>query len=193
MQAYLQEFTDTVGTKSFLNAENNYPALHGVQTNLFKFFLPLAFRIANKDGVSSFIHPEGVYDDPNGGKLRAAMYPRLRLHAQFINELKLFDIDHHVFFSLNVYGATRGHVAFNNVSRLYHPSTLAECFSKNDDKAPLPLERNEQGTWNLVGHPDRIVPVDDETLKLFAWTMDPRTAPQRSSPSMRRTIRVLGS
>ena len=177
LQAYLQEFTDTVGTKSFLNAENNYPALHGVQTNLFKFFLPLAFRIANKDGVSSFIHPEGVYDDPNGGKLRAAMYPRLRLHAQFINELKLFDIDHHVFFSLNVYGATRGHVAFNNVSRLYHPSTLAECFSKNDDKAPLPLERNEQGTWNLVGHPDRIVPVDDETLKLFAVLYDDEGVP----------------
>ena len=181
LQAYLQEFTDTVGTKSFLNAENNYPALHGVQTNLFKFFLPLAFRIANKDGVSSFIHPEGVYDDPNGGKLRVAMYPRLRLHAQFINELKLFDIDHHVFFSLNVYGATREHVAFNNVSRLYHPSTLAECFSKNDDKAPLPLERNEQGTWNLLGHPDRIVTVDDETLKLFATLYDGEGTPARQA------------
>ena len=172
LQAYLQEYTDTIGTKSFLNAEANYPALHGVQTNLYKFFLPLAFRIANKNGVSSFIHPEGVYDDPNGGKLRAAMYPRLRLHAQFINELKLFDIDHHVFYSLNVYGARWEHVAFNNVSRLYHPSTLAECFAKRDDKAPLPLERNEQGTWNLVGHPDRIVPVDDETLKLFAALYD---------------------
>lgn len=181
LQAYLQEFTDTVGTKSFLNAENNYPALHGVQTNLFKFFLPLAFRIANKNGVSSFIHPEGVYDDPNGGKLRAAMYPRLRLHAQFINELKLFDIDHHVFYSLNVYGARREHVAFNNVSRLYHPSTLTECFSKNDDKAPLPLERNEQGTWNLVGHPDRIVTVDDETLKLFATLYDGEGTPARQA------------
>lgn len=184
LQAYLQEFTDTVGTKSFLNAENNYPALHGVQTNLYKFFLPLAFRIANKDGVSSFIHPEGVYDDPNGGKLRAAMYPRLRLHAQFRNTLGLFDIDGRNLYSLNVYGSRADNVSFNTVATLFHPSTLEESLALVDRQSavsPLPLERNEQGTWNTQGHPDRVVPVSDDTLKLFASLYDEPGTPSREA------------
>ena len=186
LQAYLQEFTDTVGTKSFLNAENNYPALHGVQTNLYKFFLPLAFRIANTKGVSSFIHPEGVYDDPNGGKLRAAMYPRLRLHAQFRNTLGLFDIDGRNLYSLNVYGSRADNVSFNTVATLFHPSTLEESLAlvvgrSQSAVSPLPLERNEQGTWNTQGHPDRVVPVSDDTLKLFASLYDEPSTPSREA------------
>lgn len=184
LQAYLQEFTDTVGTKSFLNAENNYPALHGVQTNLYKFFLPLAFRIANTKGVSSFIHPEGVYDDPNGGKLRAAMYPRLRLHAQFRNTLGLFDIDGRNLYSLNVYGSRTDRVSFNTVATLFHPSTLEESLTLVDRQSAasaLPLERNEQGSWNTTGHPDRVVPVSDDTLKLFASLYDEPGTPSREA------------
>lgn len=184
LQAYLQEFTDTVGTKSFLNAENNYPALHGVQTNLYKFFLPLAFRIANTKGVSSFIHPEGVYDDPNGGKLRAAMYPRLRLHAQFRNTLGLFDIDGRNLYSLNVYGSRTDRVSFNTVATLFHPSTLEESLTLVDRQSAasaLPLERNEKGSWNTTGHPDRVVPVSDDTLKLFASLYDEPGTPSREA------------
>ena len=182
--AYLQEYTDTIGTKSFLNAEANYPALHGVQTNLYKFFLPLAFRIANTKGVSSFIHPEGVYDDPNGGKLRAAMYPRLRLHAQFRNTLGLFDIDGRNLYSLNVYGGRQDKISFNTISTLFHPSTLEDslsCVDRHLAVSPLPLERNERGTWNTQGHPDRVVHVTDDTLKLFVSLYDEPGTPSRAA------------
>lgn len=187
--AYLREYAETTGTKAFLGAACNYPTLAGVQTNLFKFFLPLAFRLGNASGVASFVHPEGVYDDPNGGLLRATMYPRLRLHAQFINELKLFDIHHCVMYSLNVYGPEREAVAFRNVSRLYHPSTLEDSLrmvpaaapAGKTSEAPLPLERNEQGTWNLVGHSDRVVNVNDDTLTLFATLYDDAGTPSRQA------------
>ena len=182
--AYLREFTETTGTKSFLNASVNYPSLAGVQTNLYKFFLPLAFRIANTKGVSSFIHPEGVYDDPNGGKLRAAMYPRLRLHAQFRNTLGLFDIDGRNLYSLNVYGSSVDNVSFNTVATLFHPSTLEDSLALVDRQSavsPLPLERNEQGTWNTQGHSDRVVPVSDDTLKLFASLYDEPGTPSREA------------
>ena len=33
---------------------------------------------SNPKGVAGFLHPEGIYDDPNGGLFRAAIYPRLR-------------------------------------------------------------------------------------------------------------------
>ena len=43
-----------------------------------------------------FLHPEGVYDDPNGGASARGALSAARYHFQFHNELKLFaEIDHH--------------------------------------------------------------------------------------------------
>lgn len=192
LSAYLDEYSSTVGTKAFIGAGGNYPTLVSCQANLYKNFVPLAFRIAADAGVTSFIHPDGVYDDPNGGKLRMEIYPRLRLHAQFINELKLFDIHHCVVYGLNVYGQKDESVHFRNVSKLYHPSTLDESLTRKDASAPLPLERNEKGTWNLVGHPDRVVSVDDETLALFAALYDEEgTSPREARLPALFTSRFL--
>ena len=180
--AYLDEYTVTTGSKSFLNSAANYPELKGVQTNLFKFFLPLAFRVNSAAGVSGYIHPEGVYDDPNGGKLRALMYPRLRLHAQFKNELYLFeDVGHPALFSLNLYGRERDLVSFKTICKLLHPTTLESSLMSNDVSATLPLVRTADGKWNLMGHPLRIVNVNDETLGLFAALYDEPGTPSRQA------------
>jgi hypothetical protein len=49
--------------------------------------LPAAgLALGAQKGVSGFLHPEGIYDDPKGGQLRAAVYPRLRAHFQFQNQ-----------------------------------------------------------------------------------------------------------
>lgn len=61
---YFSEFEKISGEQSFLNAIQNYVDLRGQQTNLFKCFLPLAWMCNNGYGVSAFIHPDGVYDDP---------------------------------------------------------------------------------------------------------------------------------
>jgi hypothetical protein len=175
--AYLAEYTATTGQKAFLAAETNYPALKGVQTNLFKFFLPLAFRIVAPHGVAGYVHPEGVYDDPNGGDLRAVIYPRLRLHAQFQNELKLFaDAYGRMAFSINVYGQPR-EISFFSIAKLLHPSALEASLVNSDSSPPLPLERDERGEWNLRGHPDRIIPVDENLLSLFAAIYDASGTP----------------
>lgn len=87
---YFSEYESLSGELAFLNAMQNYPDLKGQQTNLFKCFLPQAWMYDNPKGVSAFIHPEGVYDDPKGGALRERLYPRLRKHFMFANERKLF-------------------------------------------------------------------------------------------------------
>lgn len=180
--AYLKEYEETSGTKSYLGAATNYPALVGVQTNLFKFFLPLAFRVAAAEGVTGLVHPEGVYDDPNGGELRAVMYPRLRLHAQFKNELYLFeDVGHPALFSLNLYGRERGQTSFKTICKLLHPATLESSLMSGDVTAPLPLVRTEDGRWDLTGHPLRIVNVRDDTLGLFAALYDEPGTPPRQA------------
>ena len=66
---YFAEYEMLSGEQNFLNAVQNYPALKGQQTNLFKCFLPLSWEKTNESGNAAFVHPEGVYDDPKGGPL----------------------------------------------------------------------------------------------------------------------------
>ena len=75
---YLDDYVAFERTQNFLNAFQNYPVLKGTQSNLYKCFLPQAWLIGTEQGVSGFLHPEGIYDDSNGGRLREAIYPRLR-------------------------------------------------------------------------------------------------------------------
>lgn len=168
---YFAEYESMSGEQNFLNAVQNYPDLKGQQTNLFKCFLPLAWDKNNKSGVSAFVHPEGVYDDPKGGALREKLYPRLRYHFQFANERKLFpEVDHHTTFSLNVYGGPLM-VSFDTISNLYDVKTIAECY-EGDASAPIPGIKDENGDWNTTGHPDRAIHVTKKELVVFAKLFD---------------------
>src|SRR5690606_17252270 len=69
-----KEFEGSEGTQNFLNAVCNYPELRGVQTNLYKCFLPRAWKVSSPLGVASFLHPEGIFDDPKGGRLRGIAF-----------------------------------------------------------------------------------------------------------------------
>lgn len=168
---YFSEYESTSGTQAFLNAMQNYPDLKGQQTNLFKCFLPQAWLFANERGVSAFVHPEGVYDDPRGGALRRMLYARLRKHFMFANELKLFaEVHHHTQFSLNVYGGPLPSVSFDTLANLYEVDTIEQCY---DDSitGPVPGIKDEAG-WCVKGHPDRIIHVGQKELKLFAKLFD---------------------
>ena len=137
-QSWLTELEQAEATQSFLNAKQNYPALAGQQTNLYKCFLPQAWTVGNSQGTAGFLHPEGVYDDPKGGVFRAALYPRLRAHFQFHNEKHLFpDVDHHNAFSINVYSRPRVTPAFGHIANLYTPATVDACFD-HDGHGPIP-------------------------------------------------------
>lgn len=122
-ELYFDEFESMSGTQSFLNASQNYLDLKGQQTNLFKCFLPQAWMFCGNLGVSAFVHPDGVFNDPNGGFLREKLYSRLRKHFQFTNELKLFpEVDHHMGYSLNVY-SNKGTTEFDLYSIRLFPKS----------------------------------------------------------------------
>ncbi|WP_277248038.1 Eco57I restriction-modification methylase domain-containing protein [Phascolarctobacterium succinatutens] len=169
-QSYLDEYTSISGQQSFLNAKVNYPDLVGMKANLYKCFLPQAWMYSNVNGISAFIHPEGVYDDPKGGKLRRILYPRLRKHFQFNNELKLFsEVDHHMGFSLNIY-ANKTNGLFESISNLYSTNTVDECYSEQAN-GMIPGIKDETG-WCIKGHPARIVRIGKRELMLFANLFD---------------------
>ena len=102
--AYFEEYVAISGEQSFLSAYQNYCLLQGQQTNLYKGFIPQGWFYTNSSGISAYIHPDSVFDDPEASTLRRSLYKKIRYHFQFVNETKLFsEIHHRIKFSLNVY------------------------------------------------------------------------------------------
>ena len=178
---WTHELEDTTATKSFLNASQNYPDLKGMQTNLYKCFLPVGWMLAGKHGVVGLLHPEGTYDDAKGGDFRAVIYPRLRYHFQFENQLQLFTgtNDHgKMRFGVHIYGAPKHEACFDHISNLFSPSTVDACYA-HDGSGLVGGIKNDEGKWNTRGHADRIIHVGEEQLAIFAKQYDePGTRPK---------------
>ena len=167
-KTYLDEYVSMAATKTFLNAAQNYLLLKGQQTDLYRCFIPQAWDYGCETGISSFVHPDGIWNDPKATAFRIEGNARRRLYFHFTNELKLFaDVGHGRPFSLNVYGPSRGDNIQQCIYGLYDPSTIDECFT-GDEGAPIPEKKNSQGTWNTVGHPLRIVRIGQSELRVFA-------------------------
>lgn len=169
-ELYFQEYQAISGEQSFLNAVQNYVLLKGQQTNLYKCFLPQAWDFGSSDGVSGFIHPEGVYDEPRGAALREVLYPKLRKHFQFRNELKLFSEVHHSrIYSLNIYcNKTNGY--FDSINNLFVPTAVDECYE--NDKFDVGGIKDENGNWNIRGSKDRVLRISKKELSVFAKLFD---------------------
>ena len=185
---YVAEMVEMEGTQAFLCERQNYPLLQKIQTNLYKCFITRAWELGSERGVAGFVHPEGVYDDPKGGVLRRALYARLAAHFQFDNKLKLFpeigSMD--TFFSLNVYDL-EATSSFVQVSNLLHPSTLTSSLH-HDGHGPVPGIKNEENAWDLRGHKNRVLRIDEERLELFAKLYD-----EPGTPALEARLPVVHS
>lgn len=168
---YLKEYVVISGIQNFLNAAQNYNDLLGQQTNLYKCFLPQAWQFTSVFGVSAFIHPEGIYEDPNGGPLRKLLYPKIRKHFQFQNEKKLFsEVANRATYSLNIY-CNNNTTDFESISNLFIPSTIDESYVGCNTSSVGGIKDNNNN-WNFLGHPDRILHVEKPDLVLFAKLFD---------------------
>ena len=179
--AWFDEMEAIEATQKLLNATQNYPLLKGQQTNLYKCFLPQAWMIASPRGAVGLLHPEGVYDDPKAGPLRAELYRRLRAHYQFINERRLFpEVHHHTKFSINVHarpsetdgnGRREDAVSFAHICNLFAPATVEACL-EHDGSGPVPGAKDALGKWNVAGHFERVIRVGSRELDTFAALYD---------------------
>ncbi len=182
--SYLEGFAELAAFKATLTSGQLYPLLQGSASNLYKGFLPLAWRATGRLGVSGFLHPEGVFNDPKGGSLRRAIYSRLRFHFQFENEKPLFvDVHHDVEpFSVCIYSENREVPGFIHMSTVFAPSTVDSSFAMAEaahghkvhgaTMTKVPGIKTSEGAWDERGHPSRLVALGDEELLLFAGLFD---------------------
>lgn len=174
------ELEEAEATQNYLNAQQNYPLLKGVQTNLYKCFMPVGWMLAGQHGVVGYLHPEGPYDDPKGGALREAVYARLRAHFQFQNQFILFPIAHRAKYSINLYGPPLAQPGFDQIANLFTPSTVDASYA-HDGAGITGGIKTEDNKWDTAGHLDRIFSVGAAQLAVFARIYDePDTPPQRA-------------
>jgi len=171
--AYLNEYVYQDASQNYLTSLQNYPLMVGLKANLYKCFLPMTWSITKKNGISALLHPEGGYEDPNGGRLRSEIYPRLRYHFQFQNELKLFvDVHHHTKFSINIYSGGRETVNFINISNLFTSKTIDLCWN-HDGNGEIIGIKDELNNWNIFGHKSRVINITEQELDLYSTLYDP--------------------
>ncbi len=177
-EIYYDEMIGTECTSAFLNSGQNYPLLVGQQTNLYKCVLENGFSLLSKNGFMGLLHPEGVYDDPNGQILRREIYQRLTFHFQYLNVLKLFsEILHWNVFSTSIYSGDKTDINFVSINNIFHPSTIDGSFVHDGHGIPGGIkEKVEDGfVWNVKPHKDRLVNYNEERLSLLAKTFEEHT------------------
>ena len=174
-QHYVEHYESALGEINFQNAMQNYPLLKGMQTNLYKSFITVAWALSRQS--VGLLHPGGVYDDPKGQNLRAELYRRLRCRFQLRNELALFpDIGNRVMFSINIYGTPREAPEFVTMANVFDARTV-EASMTHDGHGPIPRIKTDSNKWDLTGHQDRVIPVDIDDLKIYAQLYDSPNTP----------------
>jgi hypothetical protein len=173
LSLYRNEYIENEAATTFMNASQNYPLLVGQQTNLYKCVLENGFNWISEKGFLGLLHPEGIYDDPQGQTLRKEMYQRLKYHFQFQNAFNLFaEVAHREKYGCHIYSGTKTAINFISINNLFHPSTLDGCFvhdGKGDCGGIKIKGDDEDGfAWNIKPHKNRIVHFNENKLQILA-------------------------
>jgi hypothetical protein len=173
---YGNQFRIAAGTVDVLGSARMYPMLTGTKSNLYRNFISLSLAVMSAGGASGFLHPVTLFDDPHSPTLRSHFYRRLRLHLQFVNELNLFnDVDHRVRFGLSVFRSVESSIQFSLLANIFHPNTVVTSRVPENALKPVPATRSESGNWQLIGHPDRFVTIDEAALRAFSLLFEDST------------------
>jgi hypothetical protein len=171
---------DVVVTAQYLGSTHAYPILAGLRPDLYRCFMEKTWEHASRDGVVALIHPESHFTDDTAARLREHVYSRLRRHWQFINELKLYEIQNQKRYGIHIYGRFAEKVRFLMASSLYHPDTVERSL-KHDGSGDDPGFKDPAGNWDLRPNRNRIINVTDATLLTWHSIMEDDSVPVRQT------------
>jgi hypothetical protein len=172
--------TDVVVTAEYLGSAQAYPFLAGLRPDFYRCFMEQTWHHASRDGVVTLIHPESHFTDEKAALLREHTYVRLRRHWQFINELKLYEIQDQKRYGVHVYGRPADKVGFLMASSLYHPDTVERSL-RHDGSGDEPGFKDPEGHWDMRPHRGRIIQVTDGTLGTWHAVLEGDSVPVRQT------------
>lgn len=158
---------EAVVTSAVLGDVTRYPHLQNQQPDLYRGFMERSWANAAEDGVVSLIHPRSYLTEKGAVALRSGAYMRLRRLWNITNKLHLFDIDaNEKNFDVSVYGSKQSSPNYLFASSVHHPKTIVGSLL-HDGSGPVPGFKTDDGDWDLRPHRDRIITVDEDTLKVW--------------------------
>ena len=159
----VESVAETIATREFVSCEQQFPLLVGLRPDLYRCFMQQTWRGISAQGIAGLIHLETHFTDESAGVLREETYLRLRRHWEFINELKLFEIQNQKHYGINIYGVRSNSPEFLTAVSMYHPDTVLRSMS-HDGSGSEPGFKDPDGSWDQRPHMNRITTVTDDTL-----------------------------
>jgi hypothetical protein len=155
----IQEWVMMDCTMHFVNAKQNFPLNDSSKSNLHKLVVESSINAGKHVGI---VIDKGIFDDPNGGKLRSAIFNRLKYIFRFRNELKLFnEVGNAKKFEILILSNSKT-INFDQIANLFHPKTIDSAYSNVDNKIFGVIDEN--GNWELNGNNHRIIKITDNEL-----------------------------
>lgn len=165
LSTVLDGAAETAVLAEFTSDQTVYPIMEG-RPDLYRAFMCQVWEHQSGRGISSLIHMETHFTDAKTPGLRATTYQHLRRHWQFINELRLFDIQDQKRYGIHVYGSMRK-PSFLHATSLYHPETVSRSLRHDGSGEEPGFKDPHTGTWDLRPHASRIEHIDESSLKIW--------------------------
>ncbi|MEF9907521.1 class I SAM-dependent DNA methyltransferase [Streptomyces sp. P9-A2] len=179
-QYFLNELASNAAMALWLASPITYPVLAGTQPDLYRAFMSQAWRNVGTGGMAGLVHPDTHLGGTKDGRIRAAVYPRLRLHAGFVNVGNwAFEASRNTEFGVHIYGAAQNAIHFDNLSRLYGVEPLIPSLD-HDGGGEVPGMKRD-GHWDLRPHRARVVRVDETVLAEWQRLAGDTAAPVREA------------
>ncbi len=164
--------TSTAGIQDFLGSSQVYPLIGDLSTNLYRCFLPVAWRLQARLGITSVIHPGGHFTSTKGGALRYESYRRLRRQWNFINQAKLFvDIGNTRPFGVHVYGQAKT-PGFRFMANVHVPATVDRSLASELTSDPPGVKSADGSRWDRRPHAARMLWIDRPVLERMGEFLD---------------------
>ncbi len=164
---------------SFFRHKCNFPLLQGMGPNTYKAFISQSLGLVAESGAIGLIHPVGHFHDPRGSILRRDCYKHLVLILQFENARTnhmFSDVDGRAVFAICIYRGQQGSVQIRMMANLFSPETVDESLV-HDGAGLVPGIKDVSGNWQLRGHHNRVIEVNEIILAKLGSVLDPESDP----------------
>ncbi|MCX4412101.1 class I SAM-dependent DNA methyltransferase [[Kitasatospora] papulosa] len=160
---FLRELASNAATAEWLGSPVAYPVLTGTQPDLYRAFMCRTWANLGSEGMAGLVHPDTHLGGTKDGRIRGAAYPRLRLHAGFVNVGNwAFEASRNTEFGVHIYGSPQQHIEFDNLSRLYGVEPVVASLT-HDGEGEVPGMKYGGG-WDLRPHLARVIHLNEDTL-----------------------------